>query len=66
MTNQATSAFVRQQLVAERAAPITRTGVIGLVRTRLLNSPTNIVLTVLSALLIWFTVVPSMRFLSED
>ena len=31
---------------------------VGFVRTRLFNSPINIVLTILGALLIWFTVVP--------
>jgi general L-amino acid transport system permease protein len=32
----------------------------------LFNTPTNILLTVLSALLIWFTVVPTIRFLLID
>jgi len=42
------------------------TGFIGLMRTRLLNSPTNILLTVVSALLLWFTIVPSVKFLVVD
>jgi general L-amino acid transport system permease protein len=58
--------FVRKDLVAERPAPIKTTGMIGFVRTRLLNSPTNILLTILGALLIWFTVVPALRFLLVD
>ncbi|MBU6461794.1 MAG: amino acid ABC transporter permease [Bradyrhizobium sp.] len=64
MSNEA--AFVRQELVPERAAPIKTTGFVGFLRTRLFNSPTNTVLTVLSALLIWFTVVPTVRFLLID
>ncbi len=60
------AAFVRQELVPERAAPIRTTGFVGFLRTRLFNSPTNTLLTVLSALLIWFTVVPTIRFLLID
>jgi general L-amino acid transport system permease protein len=60
------AAFVRQELVPERAAPIKTTGFVGFLRTRLFNSPTNTLLTVLSALLIWFTVVPTIRFLLID
>jgi general L-amino acid transport system permease protein len=60
------AAFVRQELVPERAAPIKTTGFVGFLRTRLFNSPTNTLLTVLSTLLIWFTVVPTIRFLLID
>jgi general L-amino acid transport system permease protein len=60
------SAFVRQDLVPERAAPVKTTGFIGLLRTRLFNSPTNILLTIVSALLLWFIVVPALRFLLFD
>jgi general L-amino acid transport system permease protein len=66
MTDVAMTNFVRKDLVAERPAPIKTTGMIGFVRTRLLNSPTNILLTILGALLIWFTVVPALRFLLVD
>ena len=59
-------AFVRQELVPERAAPVKTTGFVGFLRTRLFNTPTNILLTVLSALLIWFTVVPTVQFLLID
>ena len=41
----ASSSFVRQELIAERAAPVKVTGFVGFVRSRLLNSPTNILLT---------------------
>jgi len=60
------AAFVRNVLVPEKPAPVKTTGVIGFLRTRLFNSPTNILLTVVGALLIWFTVVPALRFLLID
>ena len=51
-----------------RSAPLRSetTGFVGFLRTRLFNSPANTLLTVLSALLIWFTVVPTIRFLLID
>jgi general L-amino acid transport system permease protein len=58
--------FVRQELVPERAAPIMTTGFVGFLRTRLFNSPTNILITIVSALLLWFTVIPSVKFLVID
>jgi general L-amino acid transport system permease protein len=66
MSEQAASVFVRQELVPQRVAPIKTTGLIGLVRTRLINSPTNIILTIVSALLLWFTVIPTVKFLLVD
>jgi general L-amino acid transport system permease protein len=60
------SSFVRQELVPERTAPIKTTGFIGFLRTRLFNSPTNILLTIVSILLLWFTVVPAVKFLLVD
>jgi general L-amino acid transport system permease protein len=66
MSDVALPSFVRKDLVAERAAPVRTTGFVGFVRTRLLNSPTNILLTIVGALLIWFTVVPAIRFLLFD
>ncbi len=60
------AAFVRQELVPERAAPVKVTGFVGFVRTRLLNSPTNILLTIVSILLLWFIVVPTIKFLLVD
>src|ERR1700753_2267193 len=72
MSDLATSAdlrentFVRKELVAERPGPVKTTGAIGFVRTRLLNSPTNILLTIVGLPLIWFTVVPALRFLLVD
>ncbi|HEX2634852.1 MAG TPA: amino acid ABC transporter permease [Bradyrhizobium sp.] len=62
----ASTAFVRQELVPERPAPVKTTGFIGLLRTRLFNSPTNILLTIVGALLLWFIVVPALRFLLFD
>jgi general L-amino acid transport system permease protein len=58
--------FVRNELVPERAAPIKTTGFVGFLRTRLFNSPTNILITIVSALLLWFTIIPSAKFLLID
>ena len=60
------ASFVRQDLIAERPAPVKTTGFVGFVRTRLLNSPTNILITIVSVLLLWFVVVPAIRFLLVD
>jgi general L-amino acid transport system permease protein len=61
-----TRAFVRSELVPERAAPVKTTGFVGFLRTRLFNSPTNILITIVGVLLLWFTVVPALRFLLVD
>jgi len=66
MSDIVASAFVRQDLVPERPAPIKTTGFVGFLRTRLFNSPTNIMLTIVSALLLWFIVVPVVKFLLVD
>src|SRR3954468_21152446 len=66
MSDTTSSAFVRQDLVAERAAPVKTTGFIGFLRTRLFNSPTNILITIVSVLLLWFIVVPALKFLLVD
>jgi general L-amino acid transport system permease protein len=66
MSDITASAFVRQDLVPERAAPVKTTGFVGFLRTRLFNSPTNILLTIVSALLLWFILVPALRFLLVD
>ena len=58
-----TPAFVRSELVPERAAPVKTTGFVGFLRTRLFNSPTNILITIVGVLLLWFTVVPALKFL---
>ena len=60
------SSFVRQELVPERAAPVKTTGFVGFLRTKLFNSPTNILITITSALLLWFVVVPALKFLLID
>jgi len=60
------AAFVRKELVPERAAPVKVTGVAGFVRTRLFNSPTNILITLVSILLLWFIVIPTVKFLLVD
>src|SRR3954463_6940698 len=66
MSDIAASSFVRGTLVPERAAPVKTTGFVGFLRTRLFNSPTNIMLTIVSALLLWFVLVPALRFLLVD
>jgi general L-amino acid transport system permease protein len=66
MSDITTPSFVREALVPERAAPVKTTGFVGFLRTRLFNSPTNILLTILGVLLLWFTVVPATRFLLID
>src|SRR5437879_1730612 len=58
--------FVSDTLIAERPAPGKTTGFVGFLRTRLFNSPTNILITIVSVLLLWFTVVPALRFLLVD
>jgi len=55
MSETTPSVFVREELVGERPAPIKTTGFVGFLRTRLFNSPTNILITIVSALLLWFT-----------
>jgi general L-amino acid transport system permease protein len=66
MSDIAASSFVRQDLVSERPAPMKTTGFVGFLRTRLFNSPTNILITIISVLLLWFIVVPAIRFLLVD
>jgi general L-amino acid transport system permease protein len=66
MSDMAASNFVRADLVGERAAPEKTSSLFGVMRTRLFSSPGNILLTIVGALLIWFTVVPSLKFLLVD
>lgn len=61
-----TGAFVCSELVPERAAPVKTTGFVGFLRTRLFNSPTNILITIVGVLLLWVTVVPAVEFLLID
>jgi len=66
MTGSGAQGFVRQELVAERPAPVVTTGVIGFVRTRLLNSPINIAMTAACFAVLWITLVPAVRFALLD
>jgi len=66
MNDITASAFVRQDLVLERPAPVKTTGLVGFLRTRLFNSPTNILITIVSALLLWLVLVPTIKFLLVD
>ena len=66
MTDQPTLSFVRTDLVPERPAPIKTTGFVGFLRTRLFNTPTNALLTIVGVLLLWFIIVPTIQFLLVD
>ncbi|WP_315832629.1 amino acid ABC transporter permease [Bradyrhizobium prioriisuperbiae] len=66
MTDQLATSFVRQDLVPQRPAPVVTTGFVGFLRTRLFNTPSNALLTIVCALLLWFTVVPTIKFLVVD
>ena len=66
MSDTTASNFVRQELVPERPAPVKTTGLIGFMRTRLFNSPTNILITIVSLLLLWVIVVPAVKFAFID
>jgi general L-amino acid transport system permease protein len=66
MSDLADRSYVREALVAERTAPVKTTGFVGFLRMRLFNSPTNIALTIMGALLICSTVVPAIKFLFVD
>ncbi|MCG6203644.1 amino acid ABC transporter permease [Rhodopseudomonas sp. HC1] len=61
-----TPAFVRDQEVQARPAPVRTTGFVALVRARLFSSPTNIVLTLIGVLLLYFIVVPLLKFMLVD
>jgi general L-amino acid transport system permease protein len=60
------AAFVRQNLVEPRDAPVRTTGVIGFARERLFNSPLNIMLTLVSAALLWLLIAPLVQFMLLD
>ena len=60
------SGFVRKQTVASRAAPASGGNAGTWLRTRLFNSPGNILLTFICAAVIWLLVEPTIRFLLVD
>src|SRR3979490_3426408 len=66
MSDTTAPVFARGHPAAERPAPVKTTGFVGFLRTRLFNSSTNILLTIVSALLLWFIVVPVVKFLLVD
>lgn len=57
------SSFVRRELLPEREAPTAVSGFAGFLRTGLFNSPSNILLTIVGLLVLWFTIVPTVQFL---
>lgn len=65
MTDRSVS-YIRNEFVEPRRAPVKTTGVVGFLRERLFSSPFNIMLTLASALLLWFTIIPSVKFLLID
>lgn len=66
MTDQTSMSFVRQNLVEPRIAPVKTTGLLRFVRQRLFNSPLNIAMTLASAVLLWLTIIPTLKFLLVD
>jgi general L-amino acid transport system permease protein len=64
--SETTVSFVRQEIAPPRSAPVATTGVLKFARERLFNSPFNILLTIVSALLLWVTIIPTIRFLLVD
>ena len=66
MSYLAASSFVRREILPERTAPVSATGFSGFVRAHLFSSPTNILLTILSLLFLWVTIVPTFKFLVVD
>ncbi len=66
MSERPSTAFVSEQLVPPRPAPVRDSGIVSLFHSRLFNSPTNILLTILSVLLLYYTLVPSIKFLLID
>jgi general L-amino acid transport system permease protein len=64
--SQAPRPFVRGAPIEALPPPPTMRGVFGWVRANLLSSPVNIVLTLLSALLIYWVVPPLIKFLVID
>lgn len=64
--DDAAQVFVRQELVPQRAAPVRTTGPVAWIQSRLFGSPTSILLTIVSALLLYFTLVPAIKFLLID
>jgi general L-amino acid transport system permease protein len=59
-------AFVAREVIAERRPPTFRRGPLAFVMARLLNSPTNMLLTLASIALLYVTIVPAVRFLLVD
>jgi len=66
MSELAVSSFVRREILPERTAPVKATGFAGFVRAHLFGSATNILLTILSLLFLWVTIVPTFEFLVVD
>jgi general L-amino acid transport system permease protein len=66
MSDLAASSFVRREILPERTAPVKAAGFAGFVRAHLFSSATNILLTIVSLLFLWVTIVPTFEFLVVD
>ena len=67
MTDEAVNlAFARTQMIDARAPPRAAAGAIGWLRKNLLNSWTNVLLTLLGLYLVWLIVPPLIKFLFID
>lgn len=66
MSELAPSPFVRRETAPARSAPVTVTGLAGWLRSRLFNTPGNILLTFICAALAWLVLEPTIRFLFVD
>ena len=66
MSDLAAASFVRRDILPERTAPVKATGFVGFLRAHLFSSTGNILLTIVSLLVLWFTIVPTFKFLVVD
>jgi general L-amino acid transport system permease protein len=66
MSDLAAASFVRREILPQRTAPVKVTGLVGFLRTHLFSSTGNILLTIVSLLVLWFTIVPTFKFLVVD
>src|SRR5579864_6865919 len=66
MSDLAAASFVRRDILPERTAPVKATGFVGFLRAHPFSSTGNILLTIVSLLVLWFTIVPTFKFLVVD
>lgn len=66
MSARPAPSFVRRALIPERRAPVGTTSLARALQIRLFSSPSNVLITVAGAALLWFLLVPAVRFLFVD